>query len=183
MGKIVFYTSGPFNDDHASGTSFPGSKAVERQEGMQAAGKKLQAELQANGNRFRKAFLDTLRHLINNEPGIEVRYEFQNASSQFRSFRITTRGGRPYFFDLKKAANGNDRGHLVLDIERDEKFQDVHVMNVTAPRRSDAATAFDYLADVAGDIEHIRTGMAGPPNNQNKIEDYLKGTISFQRCD
>ena len=180
MGQIVIYSGGTFTDDHDT-AGFPGTKVLQRQGGMQYAGTEVERRLKAEGQHFRKAILDTLRDLIADN-NYEVRYEFENNLQIFKSFRLAVRTGRHYFFDLKKASNGADRGHLVLEIERDEKFEDVHVMHVTAPRRSDEATAFEYLANIATDIEQIRSGVAGAPNNQTEIQNYLKGAVSFQRC-
>jgi len=180
MGQIVIY-EGKTTDDYQNSVTFPPTAA--RQAGMQHAGDKIKEYLLDDGGGnprpFRKAILDVLDDLADAGSGYEVRYEFEQGGTK-RSHQIRKLAGRRYVYQLVRASNNKDKGRLVLNIERDEKVTNVHNMHVTAPRRSDEATVFEYLGQVADDIEAIRdTDYAA---NKSKIQEYLQGAVTFQRC-
>lgn len=144
----------------------------QRREGMIYAGTQVETRMQSTNN-YWDAVLGTLHDIISpSNKGYDALYEFQNETGKMKQRRISHSAKRRNVFDLEHIDSGKPDGHLVLEIKRDERVADVHFMTVLAPRRSNQADAFGYLATIVEDVAEV----------PGREEDYLKGTVTFQRC-
>ena len=160
MGSIAFYKD-----------------AVEskQKEATRHAGALLKNKYQTEGD-LRTAVCSTLDAMITdaNEAWI-VCYEWENRHGARKTLRLHTLGSGLPVYQLKDPDNNQDKGHLILDIEQDRRFDqgEKFLMNICIPRRAEQPNSWEYFAKLLDDIDAENTD-----DNKN----YLRATLTFSRC-